>query len=157
ARPFAFKFLFMRGAHFARMKIFQFRNHRILHKLAICFSAIIVTAACCSAWIFHQRQTLAEADRWTDHTYQVIAEIDLVQRNLINKETGRRGSLVTGNPANLEPYSAGQIGYAEHLAKLKQLTNDSVAQQRRLDDVETASKRWGDEVAEPAIQLMGRD
>ena len=72
------------------MTTLRFGNLRILRKLVICFAVIIAVALTSSAWIHQQRDTLTEADHWTDHTYQVIDQVNGALEGVLNQLEIRR-------------------------------------------------------------------
>ncbi|HEX3859071.1 MAG TPA: CHASE3 domain-containing protein, partial [Pseudolabrys sp.] len=139
------------------MTTLRFGNLRILHKLVICFAVIIAAALTSSAWIYQQRDTLTEADHWTDHTYQVIDQLNGALEGILNQQSGLRGYLLTMSSTPLNSYHAGRRQFSEHLDALKQITSDNAEQQHRLTDIEQAVATWNAQIAEPAIALMAAD
>ena len=129
-------------------------DFRILTKLVVCFGVIVAAALASSLWIDRQRVTLADADRWTEHSYRVIVEINETFEGALNQLAGIRGYAIAASKATLDTYHEGRKNFAEHIVKLRQLTADNPEQQRRVAEVETAIIRWNDEVSEPARAYM---
>jgi methyl-accepting chemotaxis protein len=139
------------------MTPWRFGNFRILTKLVLCFSVIVAAALVSSAWILQQRNTLAEADQWTEHSYRVIDNLNETLEGASNQQTGLRGYVISTNPSLLDTYRDGTRHYADHLAALKQLTVDNPGQQRRIAEIETTMAGWVSDVAEPVISLMAAE
>jgi CHASE3 domain sensor protein len=65
------------------------------------------------------------------HSMEVRATANALERAAQDAERGQRGSLITGDPAYLEPYRTGVQTIPDAPAKLKQLTLDNPEQQSR--------------------------
>jgi PAS domain S-box-containing protein len=78
---------------------------------------------------------LNENAAWVEHTHDVLGGLDAVLAAATDSETAERGFVITGDANYLEPYrqSAQLVGTEE--ARLRRLTADNSAQQRRLDAV----------------------
>jgi len=70
---------------------------------------------------------------WVEHTRQVLAAAQDARTALIDIETGHRGFLLAGEPSYLEPYHSGLQALREDTLRLRRLTSDNLAQQRRLN------------------------
>jgi len=68
-------------------------------------------------------------------THEIKEELSAVLRLTIDAETGQRGYLITDDPIYLEPYQAATSQIEGRLAKLENLTKNSVIQQRRMQDL----------------------
>jgi methyl-accepting chemotaxis protein len=134
--------------------IAAFNNLKIMTKMIACFSVLILAALISSGAIYLQRNTLAQTSQWSDHTYRVLNEVDAVMSAMVDRETGFRGFLITGNEANLGPYKSGTAEFSKHFSEVKKLTSDNSVQQRRLDEIATAVSQWTEKVAEQGIKLM---
>ena len=139
------------------MTPWRFGNFRILTKLVLCFSVIIAAALVSSAWIYQQRNTLADADQWTEHSYLVLDELNGAFEGAINQQAGLRGYVLSANPSTLDTFRTGRTQFADHIARLKQLTSDNPEQERRINDIETAVAHWNADIADPAIALMAAE
>jgi len=73
---------------------------------------------------------------WAEHTYEVIARLELFLSTATDAETAVRGYVITGDESYLEPYRlAVQVTDAME-PQLRELTIDNAAQQRRLQSLE---------------------
>lgn len=80
---------------------------------------------------------LVENSRWVTHTYTVIRTADQIMASMVDRETGVRGYMATGDEGFLEPYHAGKEVFAREIAKAKELVNDNPGQVTRFEEVET--------------------
>ncbi len=87
----------------------------------------------------------SDADRQSvTHTHQVLEQVDLVETDLLNAETGERGFILTGETSFLEPYTEAFGRVDQDLKELARLTADNPVQQQNLDRVEPLiSERLG--------------
>ncbi|MGE7416692.1 CHASE3 domain-containing protein [Methylobacterium tarhaniae] len=75
------------------------------------------------------------------HTLSVDRTLMQVLADLLDSETGQRGYLLTGDPAFLVPYTAGQARIAAELPVLEAELRGSTAQEARLEDLRPAIAR----------------
>lgn len=79
---------------------------------------------------------VVETNQWVDHTYKVIGDIRLLEKTLVDAETGQRGYLYTGDELFLGTYNSALGNIDEVFAELKELTSDNPEQQDRLKEIE---------------------
>jgi PAS domain S-box-containing protein len=101
------------------------------------FALVVIIALGVSSYVSTQR--LLEANRWVDHTYQILDQLEHVISVLKDAETGQRGYLLTGQERYLEPYNAATVQIRGDLDSLKTLTADNPAQQEGLKQVQALS------------------
>ncbi|KQN67704.1 chemotaxis protein [Duganella sp. Leaf61] len=128
-------------------------NLKIGVRLYMAFGVIVAMLATLVVVAEVNFSRLGTANSWNVHTYEVLAEANALQENLINMETGQRGFSLTGNEASLEPFHAGRAAFTSHLARIVELTSDNPTQQQRLKDLAAAEQQWLREAVEPAIAL----
>ncbi len=75
---------------------------------------------------------IAEANDRVTHTHEVLQELGGLEDGLQDAERVQRGYLLTGDPAELEPYGRGIQEAEARLARLRLFTFDNPAQQGRL-------------------------
>lgn len=74
-----------------------------------------------------------------------------IAKDMVDRETGERGFLITGEERFLEPYNAGQQHFSEHTDQLRtRLTGDS-GNLARLNQVEQLAQEWEEKAALPEI------
>jgi PAS domain S-box-containing protein len=85
---------------------------------------------------------LRSANRWSLHTYQVLEATDEVQEGVAEMEAGFRGYALTRDPRFREQWREGMERLRRQREGIRRLTADNAAQQRRLDQAETAFREW---------------
>ncbi|MBS1804950.1 MAG: CHASE3 domain-containing protein [Acidobacteria bacterium] len=78
---------------------------------------------------------LEHSQSWVQHTYQVIAQVEIIMGSEKDAETGERGFLITGDPRFLEPFSTAERELPRELDLFQRLTADNASQQSRLADM----------------------
>lgn len=78
---------------------------------------------------------LEESQTWVQHTYQVIAQVEIIMGAAKDAETGERGYLITGDPRFLAPYVNAEKEMPAELAAFETLTSDNPAQGAHLADL----------------------
>ncbi|MGA7743516.1 MAG: response regulator [Polyangia bacterium] len=85
---------------------------------------------------------LKTLNRWVDHTDQVIAQVNFVQKLFLDCETGLRGFALTLDSDFLDPYTGAQSEAPAALNKLSFLVSDNPMQTSRLQEIRTKWERW---------------
>jgi two-component system, cell cycle sensor histidine kinase and response regulator CckA len=107
--------------------------------------------------------------RWVTHSDEVLARANRLERLLVDRESGLRGYLVTGDPIFLDPYRQAHDALPRTFDALGELTADDTAQTARLADLRAMADRWdqyaqsliarresGDASAPAALHLEGK-
>jgi len=104
------------------------------------------------AGVMYQSVTsLIETGSWVEHTHEVIAHGNLIQKLIVDMETGERGFLIIGNEKFLEPYKKGNNAYKTTMARAKDLVSDNPAQVKWLEEIDALIKKWQEVAALPEI------
>jgi PAS domain S-box-containing protein len=85
---------------------------------------------------------LAEANRWSLHTYAVLNNARALQEAVLDMETDLRGFALTGDAAFAAQWSAHRREVRRHLDAGLALTHDNPPQQRRMARVDSLFTRW---------------
>jgi signal transduction histidine kinase/DNA-binding response OmpR family regulator len=72
------------------------------------------------------------------HTYEVMNQLQEVQRQNRRAVTSVQAYLISGDPARLEVYRSAALALPDDLARLRQLVSDNPAQEQRLDQLDRA-------------------
>ncbi len=91
--------------------------------------------------------------KWVAHTYKIIGDANNIMSQMVDKETGMRGYIVTGDTEFLEPYTNGKIAFISKLSNLKQDVNDNLSQVLKLNEIQLIASKWDTEVATKFITL----
>ena len=98
----------------------------------------LLSAAFFSAIIFY----LLSMNRWVETTDLTIRKANQMLKSSLDRETGLRGFVITGNEEFLEPYRRSRDAIALELGEIRQLIPDQPEQLRRLDAIEGLAARW---------------
>lgn len=102
------------------------------NKLTYTFVAILLVAVSLIGFATYSLNKLDEANKWNNHTYQVLQQGEGMLLNMVNIETGLRGFVAGGSENFLEPFKVGKEAFGKHYDKAKSLTADNARQQERL-------------------------
>ncbi|MCP4699247.1 MAG: chemotaxis protein [Gammaproteobacteria bacterium] len=100
--------------------------------------------------------TLTESRHRVEHTYKVIAKIELILAHAADMETGIRGFLLAGTETFLEPYKQSKEIFFAELQALQKTVSDNPQQVNRLRQIESSMQEWIDKVALPTIALRSQ-
>lgn len=109
-------------------------------RAALLIPAIVIGALC--ALLAWQVGALADHNHWVTHTHEVIAQTWRVEKLLVDRETGLRARLLSGDDAFLEPYRAAGTELPPALDTLAGLTADNPVAQSRIRDLRVHQERW---------------
>ena len=101
----------------------------------------------------------SKQDAWAQHSRDVVRMARRIQLLALDRETGVRGFLLTGDSATLAPDIAARAPLRAGLDSLVEATADNPQQQRRALAYTAAIARWDSTFATPAIaqrQWSGR-
>ncbi|MBT3308962.1 MAG: response regulator [Gammaproteobacteria bacterium] len=83
--------------------------------------------------------------------------INTILKAMVDRETGQRGFLVTGEESFLEPYIAGERLFEQSFQQFETLLANAHNRQATRQEIEQLSRlnrRWREEIAQPAIAGM---
>ncbi|RXH02178.1 methyl-accepting chemotaxis protein [Bradyrhizobium vignae] len=132
----------------------SFLNLKSSYKIGGMFLLLTAIALLVSALSWRNVSILEQASHWTTHTYKVLDQVNGMTEAMVNAETGVRGYLVSTDERFLEPFNNAEKKFAAVWLEAKRLTSDNPVQQRRLEDIKTASASWFDTVARKEVSLM---
>ena len=103
----------------------------------------------------------SESRALADHTYQVLIQIEQMQRTASSSQIGLRGFLLFHDPKELARATSSNTRFMAQLAELRQLTADNALQQARIDRIQALAQQWNHEmqamVVDPATSLNAGD
>jgi signal transduction histidine kinase len=85
---------------------------------------------------------------WVEHTDEVITQLHRLEKLLVDRETGLRGYLLTGERDFLEPFDRATAEVEPTMRALRQLVADNPAQVARLEALEVEHTAWTRHAAE---------
>jgi PAS domain S-box-containing protein len=113
-------------------------SRRFLLYFAILLALVVVLVGLAQATF----RELSSANRWSLHTYEVLASTNAVQEGLAEMEAGFRGYALTRDPRFLRQWQSGVQTLREQEQGIRRLTVDNPTQQVRLDSAEAAVREW---------------
>jgi CHASE3 domain sensor protein len=77
-----------------------------------------------------------QAQDWVAHTHEVRTAIAQMRADIVDIQNGQRGFVLTGDPAELQPYEAARRSIGHDLEHVRELTRDSPEQQAALRELD---------------------
>ncbi|WP_426700798.1 response regulator [Rhodanobacter sp. Col0626] len=93
---------------------------------------------------------------WASHTYQVLLQINAVQRAAQSSQVGARGFFLGGSANELATFRTSTHELNQRIAGLRQLLADNPLEESRLDTVASMATRWQQEVLDHGITPLSR-
>ncbi len=129
-------------------------NLGTLTKMIAAFGIVIAISIIVNVMSWSSLNYQQTSNGWTVHTYEVLDRVDAIVAAMVDRETGVRGYLLSGDEKFLEPYDGGSKNYKEAFDKAVQLTSDNATQQKHFAELDVLVKGWVTEIAEKEIALM---
>ena len=115
---------------------------RSFHRLIVLAVALgfltLLTVGILAGWVVHRNQIYSN---WVGHTYQVEQSISDFRILAERVETARRGYLLSGDKTFYANYSQARDGLPEAIERIRKLTLDNTAQQKRINDLVVLQRR----------------
>ncbi|CAG4894606.1 response regulator [Paraburkholderia saeva] len=92
---------------------------------------------------------------WVEHSERVIGDANEMLRLAVDRESGMRGFLITGDETFLAPYELGRPRFESQIASLEGLVADNPPQVERLKRIQAIQARW-EQYADATIDLRRR-
>ncbi|MEH2128329.1 response regulator [Nostoc sp.] len=102
-------------------------------KIGVSFALSLATLTTIGLISYQSTNELIETSGKESHTYKVLSQLEDLNLQLTNAETGQRGYIITGEQRYLEPYNAAIQVLNQKVGELQRLTADNPNQQNRLD------------------------
>lgn len=118
----------------------------IRRNIALPLGVGLATAAVFVALIAYLVGTM----NWVEHSERVIGDANEMLRLAVDRESGMRGFLITGDEQFLAPYELGKPRFQTQLASLMNLVSDNPTQVERLKRIQAIQARW-DQYADAVI------
>ncbi|HSB97087.1 MAG TPA: CHASE3 domain-containing protein, partial [Spongiibacteraceae bacterium] len=85
---------------------------------------------------------LLSISRWVENADLVIRKTNEVLKLCLDRETGLRGYVITGNEEFLEPYQRAKSSINPQIDEIRHLVDGNADQRARLDNIVLLSTRW---------------
>lgn len=106
------------------------------------FSILIALILAVVALSYSAGKTLTFNNGRNIHTYEILIAVEEIRLALGNIESGERGYLLSAREEFLEPLTRGKVQLREEVAKLREMTAENFAQQKRINELESAIRDW---------------
>jgi diguanylate cyclase (GGDEF)-like protein len=114
------------------------RISTLRRRFGICAMVGIALVVSVIIWLtFSTTAERRQADRWHDHTFEVLLATGRLESAINLSLRGERGYLLTGDREFLQPYIEGRAEALKQIRELKALTVDNPVQERNLALVES--------------------
>ena len=125
-------------------------NRDLSRRLLVAILAPVALLVVLGVVLGAQILRMADDAHWLDHSDNVLAQINLARKQIIDEETGLRAFIITGDRVFLEPY---QTAHPEDLigAVIAQV-GDNPLQVQRARSVLAAHQHWIASYARPIIE-----
>jgi len=124
----------------------KFRTSLCLGYVLI-FMLVIVLAG-----VTHRGLTsVLETGEWILYTQKIIRKANLMEKLMVDMETGARGFLLTGKEEFLEPYNTGRKQFSNTTELLKKLVAHNSGQVELLTEIADLENQWQNIAAKPKI------
>ncbi|MDZ8256926.1 response regulator [Nostoc sp. ChiQUE01b] len=117
-------------------------------KIGVSFALSLATLTTIGLISYQSTNELIETSRKERHTYEVLSQLEDLNLQLTNAETGQRGYVLTGEQRYLEPYNAAIQVLNQKVKDLQKLTADNPKQQQQLDVLQPLITQKLDELQE---------
>lgn len=114
----------------------------VSQKLMTNFMIILILTLTLSTVAYLGFTYYTEANTWDIHTYKVMDDFHGILESMLNKETGMRGYVISGEESFLEPYKAGKTDLNNYLQGVQKLTSDNPKQQENLKNIKKIIAEW---------------
>jgi CheY-like chemotaxis protein/signal transduction histidine kinase/CHASE3 domain sensor protein len=118
----------------------------IRYKIIIAISLLLGLFLLNSLMNVASQNEQSETRQWADHTYQVLLQIEAMQRTALSGQLGLRGYLITHKSSELDRMNANAKDLQQELGQLRQATADNPLQQLRIDRIEAMLTLWNSEL-----------
>ncbi|MBE9126287.1 MULTISPECIES: methyl-accepting chemotaxis protein [unclassified Coleofasciculus] len=121
------------------------------------FGIVIAVAGIATTITEVSKANLKQAQATAEQGFKVKELLGLVEKDIVDAETGQRGYIITGVDTYLEPYESGRKFLQEHLTGLKTLIIDP-NQRTRVDKIEPLIQQKFAELEETInLKKAGKD
>ena len=117
------------------------QSYKRVRIIDLTFSSALLLLAAMLVLAYHIRMEVAQSNRLTEHTYEVIMAVDQFNNSLLQAESSRRGYVLTGNPQEKARCLSFSQRTEDNFQELKKLTLDNGSQQGRLNRLQEYMSR----------------
>ena len=120
-------------------------------KILIGFALPVLLMLIVSSTVYFSTQNLLDTAHWVQHTQRVISKGHVLEKLILEMETGERGFLITGKDEFLEPFTASNKQWGIEVAATKSLVKDNPEQIKNVEKINQQAQKWLKLAALPEI------
>ncbi len=138
-----------------RGSIFSYKDLKVRTKIISGYIVVLVLMVVMTLVLLRNLSSLTSDFAFlVEHDQPVLSNAALMEKLVVDMETGERGFLITGKDEFLEPYEKG-MGMHEELYKTeKELVSDNPPQVALLEEIDQVIRKWIRVAAEPEIAKL---
>ncbi|WP_236585528.1 response regulator [Dyella sp. EPa41] len=91
---------------------------------------------------------------WVRHSYDVQLKLDDLTESLLRGQLSARTYVLTRDPAQLDAFHRLNRETEANIAELRRLTEDNALQQSRIDQLQTLSVKWQQEITAKGLEAI---
>ncbi|SFB79489.1 CHASE3 domain-containing protein [Pseudoalteromonas denitrificans] len=133
--------------------IVQVDKMSLTYKILSGFAIPVILMIIVSSVVYNSTTALIETSNWVTHTQKVIAKGHLLEKLLLDMETGERGFLITGKNEFLEPFINSEKQWDTQINSTKTLVSDNFSQVKKVESIDLKAKQWLKLAATPEMAL----
>ncbi|BFM15420.1 hypothetical protein R50073_16030 [Maricurvus nonylphenolicus] len=127
------------------------KQFTITQKIIAGFAIPVALTSLLAITVYLNAKSLIETNKWVEHTHQVIAQGHLLEKLLLEMETGEKGFLITGKESFLVPFNKARQEWQREIEKTKTLVSDNPPQVEKLIEINNNAEVWLQAAATPEI------
>jgi CheY-like chemotaxis protein/CHASE3 domain sensor protein len=131
-------------------------NQPLQRKMTLAIGLLLGLFLVTSLVTLHSQRQQESNRHWATHTYQVLLQLDQVQRALQASQIGARGYMLTQRADQRAMFDNGTRDLHESIGHLRQMTTDNPLQQLRTDSLEKAAAQWQREITTDTINPIAQ-
>ncbi len=126
----------------------------IQQKILTAIGLLVLLFVICGAVTLRSLSLQVDSWHWSRHSYEVELKLADVVRALQGSQIAARGYLLTQQPSELTAFHQANHDLDADIVKLRQLTSDNPLQQARIDQLQSMSAQWQQEVTRNGIDAV---
>ena len=126
----------------------MFSKIKIIHRLIILISVIQLSVVSIILVLEKNRGSIIDSTNWIIYNQKALETISIIEKEIVDLETGQRGFLLTGKQSYLEPFIESKETIDGKLAEFEELLGDNPKQIEELQKLKHILKQKIDELEE---------
>ena len=133
------------------------RGRGLTARMLTASGLVVLVVAAVFAVLLGAIGALRGSSRLAEHSDEVIAVANKLEKLVLDTETGARGYVITGQTSFLEPWTAARAAIPGQVARLERLVADNPAQEAKAKAIATAIDSYLSEWEKPLVKAASSD